>query len=88
MAKRPKIVKTGTETPHPETGLEFPIPACLDRLREVAEVVVTEDEREETILDAINDATILMTTYGEVTRGVIEAGLPTLEAIVKIGIRM
>ena len=72
MAKRKKIVKTGTESPDPVSGLEFPIPQCLNRLREVAEVVVTEDEREETILRSIPGATILMTTYGEVTRPRVE----------------
>ena len=85
MSMRQKIVKTGTESPDPVTGLEFPIPECLNRLREVADVVVTEDEREETILRAIPVATILMTTYGDVTRRVIEAGAPTLKAIVELG---
>ncbi len=85
MTQRPIIVKTGTETPDPVTGLEFPIPECLNRLRAVADVVVTEDEREPTILGAIAGATILMTTYGEVTRRVIETGLPTLKAIVELG---
>jgi D-3-phosphoglycerate dehydrogenase len=85
MAQRPKIVKTGTENPDPTSGLEFPIPECLNRLRAVAEVVVTEDEREETILGAIEGATILLTTYGVVTRRVIEAGLPSLKAIVELG---
>ena len=72
MAKRKKIVKTGTENPDPKSGLEFPIPQCLNRLREVAEVVVTEDEREETILRSIPGVIILMTTYGEVTRPRVE----------------
>ena len=85
MTQRPVIVKTGTETPHPVTGLEFPIPECVNRLREVAELVITDDERESTILHAIGGATILMTTYGEVTRRVIEAGQPTLKAIVELG---
>ena len=67
MMRRPIIVKTGTETPDPATGLEFPIPECLDSLRAVAEVVVTPDERESTILGAIDGATILMTTYGAIT---------------------
>ncbi len=85
MAERKKIVKTGTESPNPVSGLEFPIPQCLNRLREVADVIVTEDEREETILRALPGVTILMTTYGEVTRRVIEAGTPTLKAIVELG---
>ena len=85
MTQRPIIVKTGTETPDPVTGLEFPIPDCLNRLRTVADVVVTEDERETTILRAIRGSTILMTTYGDVTRRVLEAGLPTLKAIVELG---
>ncbi len=85
MAQRPIIVKTGTETPDPVTGLEFPIPDCLNRLRTVADVVVTEDERESTILRAIKGSTILMTTYGDVTRRVLETGLPTLKAIVELG---
>ncbi|MFQ5545787.1 MAG: NAD(P)-dependent oxidoreductase [Acidiferrobacterales bacterium] len=84
-ASRPTIVKTGTENPDPVTGLEFPIPECLDRLRAVAEVVVTEDEAEETILRAIQGTTVLMTTYGDVTRRVIETGLPTLKGIVELG---
>ena len=85
MTQRPIIVKTGTETPDPVTGLEFPIPECLSRLKAVADVVVTKDEREATILRAIGGATILMTTYGDVTRRVLEAGLPTLKAIVELG---
>ncbi len=85
MPQRPVIVKTGTETPDPVTGLEFPISDCLNSLRAVAEVVVTEDEQESTILRAVGGATILMTTYGEVTRRVLEAGLPTLKAIVELG---
>ncbi len=85
MTQRPIIVKTGTEKPDPVTGLEFPIPDCLNRLQAVADVVVTEDEREMTILRAIGSATILMTTYGDVTRRVLEAGLPTLKAIVELG---
>ncbi len=85
MTQRPLIVKTGTENPHPVTGLEFPIPDCLNHLRMVADVVVTEDERESTILRAIRGSTILMTTYGDVTRRVLETGLPTLKAIVELG---
>jgi len=85
MTQRPIIVKTGTETPDPVTGLEFPIPDCLNRLRTMADVVVTEDERESTILRAIKGSTILMTTYGDVTRRVLETGLPTLKAIVELG---
>ncbi len=84
-ASRPIIVKTGTENPDPVTGLEFPIPECLNRLQAVAEIVVTEDEAEETILKAVPGATILMTTYGDVTRRVIETGLPTLNGIVELG---
>ena len=85
MAQCAKIVKTGTESPDPVTGLEFPIPECLNRLRAVADVVVTQDEQEETILRAVEGATILLTTYGVVSRPVIEAGLPTLKAIVELG---
>jgi D-3-phosphoglycerate dehydrogenase len=85
MAQRAKIVKTGTESPDPVSGLEFPIPECLNRLRAVADVVVTQDEQQETILPAVEGATILLTTYGVVSRRVIEAGLPTLKAIVELG---
>ena len=85
MTQRPIIVKTGTENPDPVTGLEFPIADCLNRLRTVADVVVTEDERESSILRAIRGSTILMTTYGNVTRRVLETGLPTLKAIVELG---
>ncbi len=85
MAQRAKIVKTGTESPDRVTGLEFPIPECLNRLQAVADVAVTQDEQEETILRAVEGATILLTTYGVVSRRVIEAGLPTLKAIVELG---
>jgi D-3-phosphoglycerate dehydrogenase len=85
MAQRAKIVKTGTESPDRVTGLEFPIPECLNRLQAVADVTVTQDEQEETILRAVEGATILLTTYGVVSRRVIEAGLPTLKAIVELG---
>ncbi len=85
MAQCAKIVKTGTESPDRVTGLEFPIPECLNRLQAVADVAVTQDEQEETILRAVEGATILLTTYGVVSRRVIEAGLPTLKAIVELG---
>ena len=64
---------------------EYPIPDCLNSLRKKADVIVTEDEQEATILNAVKGATVLMITYGKVTRRVIKAGLPTLKAIVKIG---
>ncbi len=79
------VVKAGTETPHPITGIEYPITDCLNNLRQIARVVVTEDEQEATILDAIKGATVLMMTYGKVTRQVIEAGQPTLKAVIKVG---
>lgn len=85
MKTRPIIIKAGRETPNPFTGTEYPIPECLNSLRKVADVLVTNDEEEATLLKAVKGATVLMVTYGKVTRRVIKVGLPTLKAIVKIG---
>jgi len=85
MQQRKVVIKCGKETPDPITGIEYPIPDCLNSLRQKADVIVTPDEQEATILNAITGATVLMITYGQVTRSVIKAGLPTLKAIVKIG---
>jgi D-3-phosphoglycerate dehydrogenase / 2-oxoglutarate reductase len=85
MKNRPLILKAGTETPHPVTGIEYPIPECLNKLREVARVVIIENEDEDTILNAIEGVSVLMIMYGKVTRRVIEAGCPTLKAIIKMG---
>lgn len=83
--KRHIVIKCGTETPDPAAGIEYSLPDCLNRLRQVAEVVVTEDEKEATVLGVIKGATVLMMMYAKVTRRVIEAGQPTLKAIVKMG---
>ena len=85
MKMRQVVIKCGKETPDPITGIEYPIPDCLNSLRQKADVLVTKDEQEATILNAIKGATVLMITYGKVTRQVIKAGLPTLKAVVKIG---
>ena len=85
MKKRQVVIKCGKETPDPITGIEYPIADCLNSLRQKADVLVTKDEQEATILNAIKGATVLMITYGKVTRQVIKAGLPTLKAVVKIG---
>jgi D-3-phosphoglycerate dehydrogenase / 2-oxoglutarate reductase len=85
MEKRPIVLKAGTENPHPVTGIEYPIPECLNSLRKVADVMVVNDENETTILNAIKGVSVLMITYGQVTRKVIEAGLPTLKAVIKLG---
>jgi len=47
--------------------------------------LVTEDEDELTLIQAVKDATVLMITYGRVSKAVIEAGSPTLKAVIKIG---
>ena len=39
---RPVVIKTGTEKPNPITGLEYPIPDCLNGLLKVADVIVLE----------------------------------------------
>lgn len=83
--KRHLVVKCGTETPDPAAGIEYSLPDCLNRLRQVADVIVTEDEKESTLLDNVRGATVLMIMYGKVTRRVIEAGQPTLKAVVKMG---
>ncbi len=83
--QRQVVIKIGTENPNPITGIEYPIPDCLSKLREVAHVVVMEDEQESTILSVIKGATVLMMTYGKVTRQVIETGHPALKAVIKVG---
>ncbi len=85
MEKRQLVIKCGKETPDTITGIEYPIPNCLNKIRQKADVIVTEDEKENTILKAVKGAAVLMITYGRITRRVIETGLPTLKAIVKIG---
>lgn len=85
MADLPVILKAGTETPHPITGIEYPIPECLSNLRKIAKVVIIENEEEDTLLKAIKGVSVLMIMYGKVTKKVIEAGLPTLKAIIKMG---
>ena len=85
MEKRQVVIKCGRETPNPITGKEYPIPECLNRLRQVAEVIVIKDEKETSILNVIKGASVVMITYGKVTQQVIKTGLPTLKAIVKIG---
>lgn len=82
---RPLIVKAGSEAPDPVTGMTYPIPKSLDQLRTVARILVTEDESEQTLIEAVRGATVLMITYGQVSEAVIKAGMPTLKAIVKMG---
>jgi D-3-phosphoglycerate dehydrogenase len=84
MAK-PIVVKAGSENPDPISGISYPIPECLDQLRETCTVIVTEDEDEQTLIEAVPGATVLMITYGKVSRRVIEAGKPNLNAIIKMG---
>jgi D-3-phosphoglycerate dehydrogenase len=79
------VVKAGSEYPDPLSGISYPIPECLNQLRKVCSVVVAEDEDEQTLIQAVSGATILMITYGVVSRQVIEAGKPTLKAIIKMG---
>lgn len=79
------VVKAGSENPDPLSGISYPIPKCLDQLLKVCTVVVTDDEDEQTLIDAVPGATVLMITYGVVSRRVIEAGKPTLQAIIKMG---
>jgi len=85
MEKRPIILKAGTENPHPVTGIEYPIPDCLNHLRKIADVMIVDNEDETTILNAIKGVSVLLMTYGKVTRKVIEAGLPTIKAVIKMG---
>jgi D-3-phosphoglycerate dehydrogenase len=81
----PVIVKAGSEDPDPLSGISYPIPYCLDELRKTCTVIVTEDEDEQTLIAAVPGATVLMITYGKVSRRVIEAGKPSLQAIIKMG---
>lgn len=82
---KPLIIKAGSESPDPVTGISYPIPKCLDALRARCEVIVTEDEDEATLIEAVRGATVLMITYGKVSRAVLEAGQPTLKAVIKMG---
>jgi D-3-phosphoglycerate dehydrogenase len=79
------VVKAGSENPDPLSGISYPIPYCLDQLRKTCTVIVTEDEDEQTLIEAVPGASVLMITYGTVSRRVIEAGKPSLQAIIKMG---
>ena len=79
------IVKAGSETPDPVTGMSYPILKCLAKLRAHCQIVITENEDEQTLIDAVRGATDLMITYGNVSEQVIKAGMPTLKAIIKMG---
>lgn len=81
----PVIVKAGSENPDPLSGISYPIPYCLDELRKTCTVIVTEDEDEQTLIEAVPGASVLMITYGTVSHRVIEAGKPSLQAIIKMG---
>ncbi|MBT4889016.1 MAG: hypothetical protein HON65_05645, partial [Rhodospirillales bacterium] len=82
---KPIVVKAGTEQPNPISGMTYPIPKALDRLRKVADIVITDDENEDTLIEAVQGATVLMITYGNVSSRVLKAGQPTLKAIIKMG---
>lgn len=84
MAK-PLIIKAGSENPDPVSGTSYPIPKCLTALRSRCEMRVTEDEDEATLIEAVRGASVLMMTYGTVSRAVLEAGQPTLKAVIKMG---
>ena len=60
MNRRPVVIMCGAEAPNLATGTEYSLPDCLNNLSQVADVSVTEDEKEETILGVIKGATILM----------------------------
>ena len=79
------VVKAGSEDPDPLSGISYPIPYCLDQLRKTCTVIVTEDEDEQTLIEAVPGASVLMITYGTVSRRIIEAGKPSLQAIIKMG---
>jgi D-3-phosphoglycerate dehydrogenase len=81
----PVVVKAGSEDPDPLSGISYPIPYCLDQLRKTCTVIVTEDENEQTLIEAVPGASVLMITYGTVSRRVIEAGKPSLQALIKMG---
>lgn len=82
---KPLVVKAGSEAPDPVTGMTYPVPKSLDQLRIVARILVTEGENEQTLIEAVKGATVLMITYGRVSEAVIKAGMPTLKAVVKMG---
>jgi len=64
----PIVVKAGSEDPDPLSGISYPIPRCLDQLRKVSKVIVTDDEDEQTLIQAVPGARVLMITYGLVSR--------------------
>lgn len=82
---KPIVVKAGSESRDPTSGISYPIPECLAALKQRCEVVVTEDEDESTMAEAVVGASVLMIIYGQVTRRVLEAGQPTLKAVIKMG---
>ena len=82
---KPLIVKAGSESPNPITGMTYPIPKSLNQLRADARILVAKDEREQTLIEAVKGATVLLITYGRVSEDVIKAGMPTLKAVVKMG---
>jgi D-3-phosphoglycerate dehydrogenase len=82
---KPVVVKAGTEKPDPLTGMSYPIPKTLARLHDVADIIITDDESEETLIKAVVGATVLMITYGKVSRAVLKAGQPSLKAVIKMG---
>lgn len=82
---KPLVVKAGTETPDPANGMTYPIPRCLDDIHAHASVLVTEDEDEQTLIEAVRGASVLMITYGTISEAVIRAGMPSLKAVIKMG---
>ena len=60
MAK-PLIIKAGSETPDPVSGISYPIPKCLADLAPHCDIRVTEDEDEETLIDAEYTADLMAT---------------------------
>ncbi|WP_271274337.1 NAD(P)-dependent oxidoreductase [Aliamphritea hakodatensis] len=83
--RKPIVIKAGSESPDETNGTSFAIPRCLATLRTRCEVVVTEDEAQQTLIDAVAGASILMYTYGNITREVLEAGQPNLKTVIKMG---
>jgi hypothetical protein len=52
------VVKAGSENPDPLSGISYPIPYCLDQLRKTCTVIVTEDEDEQTLIEAVPGASV------------------------------
>lgn len=88
-AKKQRLAPLVLRTSPGTAGLgRWAIPKCMSRLEaHGARIAEWNDESEAGLLEAVSrfEPTILLTTYGAVTRAVLRAAKPALVAIVKSG---